>query len=82
MLAFMIRRFILALVTIWAISVLSFIIIQLPPGVYVTSYIAAQASSGSYVSEAEAAQLREEYGLDQPMYVQYWKWMGNITACA
>lgn len=78
MLAFIIRRLILALVTIWAISVLSFIIIQLPPGDYVTSYIAAQASSGSYVSEAEAAQLREEYGLDQPMYVQYWKWMGRV----
>jgi peptide/nickel transport system permease protein len=79
MLAYVVRRFLMALVTVWAISVLSFIIIQLPPGDYVTSYIAAQSSSGSYVSEQEAAQLRELYGIDQPMYVQYWKWMERVV---
>src|SRR5574340_1231723 len=79
MLAYVIKRFLLALVTVWAISVLSFIIIQLPPGDYVTSYIAAQSSSGSYVSEEEAAQLRELYGIDQPIYVQYWKWIERVV---
>lgn len=79
MLAYVVRRFLMALVTVWAISVLSFIIIQLPPGDYVTSYIAAQSSSGSYVSEQEAAQLRELYGIDQPMYIQYWKWMERVV---
>lgn len=78
MLAFVLRRSILALVTIWAISVLSFVIIQLPPGDYVSAYIAAQASSGSYVSEQQAAQLRQEYGLDQPVYVQYWLWIERV----
>ncbi len=72
------RRLVLALVTIWAISVLSFAIIQLPPGDYVTSYIASMSSSGSTVSEAEAQQLRDQYGLDQPMYVQYVKWVGLV----
>ncbi len=79
MLAYIARRFVLALITIWAISVLSFAIIQLPPGDYVTSYIAAMSSSGSTVSEAEAQQLRDQYGLDRPMYVQYAKWMALVV---
>lgn len=50
MLTYAIRRFLLALLTIWAISVLSFAIIQLPPGDYVTAYIAQLASSGVELS--------------------------------
>src|SRR2546429_8860842 len=75
MLAYIGRRALLAVFTVWAISVLSFVIIQLPPGDYVTSYIAQMASSGSVVSEEEAQALRLQYGLGQPIYVQYAKWM-------
>jgi peptide/nickel transport system permease protein len=64
--------------TIWAITVVSFLIIQLPPGDYVTSYIASMSASGSAVSEAEALALREQYGLNQPIFIQYVKWMGLI----
>ena len=46
MLAYIGRRAILAIFTVWAISVLSFAIIQLPPGDYVTSYIAQMAAMG------------------------------------
>jgi peptide/nickel transport system permease protein len=77
-LGYIIRRLLLAIVTIWAITVLSFVIIQLPPGDYITSYIASMSASGSAVSEGEAQALREQYGLDQPVYVQYIKWMGLI----
>jgi peptide/nickel transport system permease protein len=77
-LAYIARRFILAILTILAITVISFIIIQLPPGDYVTSYIASMSSSGSAVSEAEAEALREQLGLNQPVYIQYFKWMGLI----
>jgi peptide/nickel transport system permease protein len=77
-LAYIARRLLLALLTIWAITVLSFAIIQLPPGDYVTSYIASMSSSGSAVSEAEADALREQLGLNQPVYIQYVKWMGLI----
>jgi peptide/nickel transport system permease protein len=62
--------------TVWAISVLSFAIIHLPPGDYVTSYIASMSASGSAVSEGEAKAMREQLGLDQPITVQYAKWMG------
>jgi peptide/nickel transport system permease protein len=78
MLSYVLRRLLLAVLTVWAISVLSFVIIHLPPGDYVTSYIAAMSASGSAVSEGEAAALREQLGLDQPITVQYMKWVGLI----
>jgi peptide/nickel transport system permease protein len=75
MLAYLARRLILALLTIWAISVLSFVIIQLPPGDYITAYIAQMSSSGGFISQQEADALRQEYGLDRPLYFQYLRWM-------
>src|SRR6266850_3408735 len=79
MLTYIGRRVVLAVFTVWAISVLSFAIIQLPPGDYVTSYIAQMASTGSVVSEEEAQALRIQYGLGQPIYVQYAKWMQQVV---
>ncbi len=78
MLSYLVRRVLLAVLTVFAVSVLSFTIIQLPPGDYVTSYIANMSASGSAVSEQEAQMLREQYGLDQPIYVQYFRWAGMI----
>jgi peptide/nickel transport system permease protein len=78
MLTYIARRIVLALFTVWAVSVLAFVIIQLPPGDYITSYIAQMAATGSIVSEQEAQNLRIQYGLDQPIYVQYYKWMVMI----
>jgi peptide/nickel transport system permease protein len=79
MLAYIGRRALLAVFTVWAISVLSFVIIQLPPGDFVTSYIAQMATMGSVVTDEEAQNLRIQYGLGQPMYVQYLKWMRLIA---
>ena len=79
MIAFLLRRLVLAIVTVWLISVLSFTIIQLPPGDFVDAYIAQLSSSGSAVSAEEAAAMRQQYGLGQPFYVQYGKWMGRIV---
>ena len=79
MLAYIARRLMLAVLTVWAISVLSFVIIHLPPGDYVTSYIASMSASGSAVSEGEAQALREQLGLNKPITVQYVKWMALIV---
>jgi peptide/nickel transport system permease protein len=79
MLAYIGRRALLAVFTVWAISMLAFAIIQLPPGDYVSSYIAQMAAMGSVVSDEEAQNLRIQYGLGQPIYVQYWKWMKQIA---
>ncbi len=76
MLNYILRRFAAGLLTIWAASVISFIVIQLPPGDFVTAYIASLQSTGTVLSVEEADALRQQYGLDQPLYVQYAKWMG------
>jgi len=78
MLQFIIRRLLTAVVTLWAISVMSFIIIQLPPGDFLTSYVANLAQMGTSVSDTQVQIMREAYGLDQPIYVQYAKWMGGV----
>jgi len=78
-LTYILQRFVLALVTIWAISVISFVIIQLPPGDFVDAYIANLSASGSMVSQQEAQALRQLYGLDQPVWVQYWKWISRVV---
>jgi len=78
-LAYIGRRTLLAVFTVWAISVLSFVVIQLPPGDYVTSYIAQMATMGSVVTDEEAQNLRIQYGLGQPIYVQYLKWMKLVV---
>ena len=67
-----------SLVTIFLVSILSFAIIQLPPGDYVDSYIAQLQATGTPVSEAEAENLRARYGLDEPFVVQYGLWMRQV----
>jgi peptide/nickel transport system permease protein len=61
------------------ISVAAFVIIQLPPGDYLTTYIASLQSSGEEVNLARVERLRAQYGLDRPMYVQYLKWIDGIA---
>ena len=60
------------------ISIISFIIIQLPPGDYLSTYIARLEAMGRRFDEAEIQGLKRQYGLDQPMIVQYLKWMGTV----
>lgn len=78
MLTFFLRRSVYAIVAMWAVSVVSFVIINLPAGDYVTTYIATQAATGNIILEQEAENLRSFYGLDQPIYIQYWKWITRI----
>jgi peptide/nickel transport system permease protein len=78
MLSFLARRIALGILTIWAVSMISFVIIQLPPGDFVSSYIAKLELQGTTVSQAEANLMRSQYGLDQPMPIQYMKWMGQV----
>ena len=80
MLAFIVRRSLLALLTIWALSLISFLVIQLPPGDFVDQYIldlfAGDTKATSIVAgSGELADvLRAQYGLDKPFFVQYGKW--------
>jgi peptide/nickel transport system permease protein len=64
---------------IFLISILAFIIIQLPPGDYLTQQILQRQAAGQTVDKAEIQRLTNMYGLDQPIYMQYAKWMWNIV---
>lgn len=78
MLVYLVRRFFLAVITVWAVSLISFAIIQLPPGDFVTAYIGQLQAMGTIVSQAESEALRMEYGLDRSFAVQYYKWVSRI----
>jgi peptide/nickel transport system permease protein len=78
MLSYIGKRLLQMVATIIAISVVSFIIIQLPPGDYLTTYVATLASSGEVLDQATLDGLIAQYGLDQPIYVQYFKWVWGV----
>jgi len=70
MLRYIVYRILLMIPTIFVISVVSFIIIQLPPGDFLTSYVAGITSRGEEIDEATIQALRNAYGLGQPMHIQ------------
>ena len=74
MLTYIIRRFLYMLLLLAMASVVSFAIIVLPPGDYLTSYINRLRSQGNEIAQDQAEALRRQYGLDQPLYMQYLKW--------
>ncbi len=61
--------------TLLAISLITFVIIQLPPGDYLTTYIAELESQGERVNLDKIEFLRQQYGFDKPMYEQYLLWV-------
>lgn len=65
--------------TVFLVSLVSFLVIQLPPGDFLTTYIATRAQSGSSVQPAEVIALQQRYGLDLPVPLQYLRWIGNIV---
>jgi len=75
---YIIRRVILMIPTIIVISIISFIIIQLPPGDYLSSYVATLLEQGDIVDEQILENMRRRYGLGQPIYVQYAKWIWGM----
>ncbi|MFN8446784.1 MAG: ABC transporter permease [Caldilineaceae bacterium] len=80
MFAYIVRRVLLMIPMLIAISILSFVIIQLPPGDFLTTYVAQLRQQGENVDQSELDSLRARYGLGQPVYVQYGKWMWGILS--
>ncbi len=78
MLQYIVRRVVLMIPTLFVISLISFAIIQLPPGDFLSSYVAQLRAEGDAIDAAQLAALEEQYGLNQPVYVQYWKWISGI----
>lgn len=78
LLNYILKRLLQLIPLLIAVSVLIFIIIQLPPGDYLTTYIIQLQTSGLEVNESEIINLTRQYGLDKPMYQQYIFWIKNI----
>jgi peptide/nickel transport system permease protein len=78
MLSYIIRRLLIMIPTLVAISVISFAIMQLPPGDFLTTYVAQREASGESVDQAEVDSLKQRFGLDQPVYIQYLRWAWNF----
>ena len=76
---YLVRRLLVMLLTLVVISVLVFVIIQLPPGDFLTTYIAELQSQGEAVDPQKIAFLRAQYGLDLPMWQQYLHWVTGLV---
>jgi len=78
MLRIIVRRILILIPMFFLLSILSFALIQLPPGSYLDTYVTNLRNQGLRVDEAEIERLTRLYGLDQPLYVQYFRWMYNF----
>jgi peptide/nickel transport system permease protein len=78
MLRFIGWRLVMMIPTLFVVSIISFTIIQLPPGDFLTSYVAGISARGESIDETEIIALRNAYGLGDPIYVQYFKWISGV----
>ena len=78
MLGFLVRRIMVMIPTLLAISAITFVIIQLPPGDYLTTLMTELESRGETIDQSRLQFLRETYGLDKPMIKQYFVWLGGM----
>lgn len=78
MFGFLCRRILYMVPTVILVSIVTFLIIQLPPGDYLDT-LAAELSDQGGLDSGTMAALREQYGLGQPFFVQYWKWISGIV---
>ncbi len=79
MLRFIARRLLVMVPTVIVISFVGFIIIQAPPGDFVSSYVAGLEAQGDIIEPELIDALRTRYGLGLPFYVQYWRWVTNLV---
>jgi peptide/nickel transport system permease protein len=78
MTSYLARRVVYMVPTLLFISFVSFVIIQLPPGDFLTSYAAGLAQEGVSIDAEAMRALQQRYGLGDPFLVQYWTWISGI----
>jgi peptide/nickel transport system permease protein len=78
MLTYIGRRLLQLIPLLAAISMVVFLIIQMPPGDFLTTYVDQLKLSGTDVAESTIIHLTAQYGLNEPIYVQYWIWIKNM----
>ncbi len=78
MFGYTVHRVLIMVPTLLAISLITFVIIQLPPGDYLSTYVAELESQGETVNAAKIEFLRQQYGFDKPMHEQYLLWLAGM----
>lgn len=78
MLRYFLQRLLLIPVLLFLFSVMVFALVQAPPGDYLTSYIATLSASGSSLDDAQIKALEQQFGLDQPVHIQYVRWVQSL----
>lgn len=79
MLRFIVQRLLILPLLLLLFSIIVFWLVQAPPGDFLTSYLANLASSGSSISIEQVEALKRQFGLDQPFYIQYLRWMESLA---
>ena len=78
MVRYTVQRLIIMIPNLLVISLLTFIIIQLPPGDYLTTYVMELQAQGEHVNQERIDYLREEFGFDRPFHEQYLSWLAGL----
>lgn len=78
MLRFIIKRLLILPLLLLLFTIIVFAMVQAPPGDFLTSYVAMLASSGSSMDAAQVEALKQQFGLDKPIHIQYLRWMESI----
>jgi peptide/nickel transport system permease protein len=78
LLAYIIRRILWAVPFLFVVSLIAFALIQAPPGDYISTFASTLAASGDVIDQERLVALRDRYGLDQPFFVQYWRWISGV----
>lgn len=76
--AYILKRLLMIIPFIFLLTVVTFVIIQLPPGDFLTTQIEAMRQQGLDIQDEQIAILKRQYGLDKSMYAQYFIWIKNI----
>lgn len=79
MLSYVLKRIVQLVPILFLISVVSFSIIELPPGDFADFYISSLRQSGMTILDDEARRIKEEYGFNKPLIEKYLRWLGNIV---
>lgn len=78
LLAYILKRTLWTIPSLFAVSLVAFALIQAPPGDYATTFAATLAASGDVVDQGRLEALRERFALDRPFLVQYWAWITGV----
>ena len=80
MVKYILTKLAIMLITIFFVSIVVFIIIELPPGDFADNFAAEKASAGETLSQSDVENLKERYGLNQSVYERYFKWIWGIVS--